>query len=366
MSKNLVNLVVFGPGFGESIVINIPNVGWGVIDSCLGKVKRQKHNPALEYLKSKQVSRLAFIILTHPHGDHFQGFDQIIGHYLGKIDRICYYSGDGLREYRTYLAKKGVLGEPGLRELGNFLKRVEEAKGRGARIIKLAERTEIIRKGQYGEHEIEILALSPSAESQRQYAELLFKAIPTKDGDVPGLIYGKDNQHNLIASALYCQIGQLKLILGSDLEIGNNDQTGWKGVLANKDSPDLSAHVVKVPHHGSPNAFYEPVWGKFSQKSHLVSVITPYMRLSAPLPTGEILQKISCYSHVIAITAKTKSIEPRKRYNRTIVTQLRGVRTWRCFVDPKQIGSVNMDLCIDDGTIANLDIVKPAYLWNPN
>lgn len=364
MSKNLVNLVVFGPGVGESIVINIPNVGWGVIDSCLWKIKRQKQNPALEYLKSKHVSHLAFIILTHPHSDHFQGLAQIIGHYLGQIDRICYYSGDGLREYRAYLAKKGVLGEPGLRELGNIFKRFEEAKDKGAKIVRLSERTEIIRKGRYGDYDIEIIALSPSAESINQYVKLLYKAIPTKDGDVVKVIH--DSHHNLLASALYCQIGQLTLILGSDLEIGNNDQTGWRGVLANKDSPDLSAHVIKVPHHGSENAFYAPVWQAFSQNNHLVSVITPYMRLSDPLPTLEILQKISHYSQVIAITTKTKSIEPRKRYGRTIIQQFQGVRKWHCLVDPRQIGFVDMDLCIDDGTIANLNVVKPAYLWNPD
>jgi beta-lactamase superfamily II metal-dependent hydrolase len=362
MNKNLVHLVVFGPGIGESIVINIPDVGWGVIDSCLWRIKRRKHNPALAYLKSKQVSRLAFIILTHPHSDHFQGLDQIIEQYSGRIERICYYSGDGLREYRTYLAKKKVLGEPGLRELGNIFKWFEEAKKKGAKIVRLSERTEIIRKTRYGDHDIEIIALSPSAESVNQYVELFHKAIPTKDGDVVNVLH--DSHHNLLASALYCQIGQLTLILGSDLEIGNTDQTGWRGVLGNKDSPKLSAHVVKVPHHGSETAFYEPAWRVFSQHSQLASVITPYIRSSPPLPRGEILRKISKYSNIIAITAKTKAIELRKRYDRTIIQQFQGVRKWRCFVDPRQIGSVIMDLCIDDGTLANLDVVKPAYLWN--
>ncbi len=193
---------------------------------------------------------------------------------------------------------------------------------------------------------------------------VLFKVIPTKDGEVFDVIH--DSQHNLLASAIYYQIGQLKLILGSDLEIGNDDQTGWRGVLENKDSPELSAHVIKVPHHGSETAFYEPAWRAFSQHSQLASVITPYIRSSPPLPRGEILRKISKYSNDIAITAKTKVIEPRKRYDRTIIQQFQGVRKWGCLVEPGQIGSVIMDLCIDDGTIVRSDVVKPAYLWNPD
>ena len=75
IQKDLVSVTVFGPGFGESIVIYIPYLGWGIIDSCLYKVKGNTINPALEYLKSENVTHLSFLILTHPHRDHFQGLN---------------------------------------------------------------------------------------------------------------------------------------------------------------------------------------------------------------------------------------------------------------------------------------------------
>jgi len=106
LKKDAVNVVVFGPGFGESIVLYVPNLGWGVIDSCTYKKKNVTINPALEFLKSLHVSSLAFVVLTHPHRDHFQGLGLIIDHFLGQIQRICYYSGEGIREYRLFLAKK--------------------------------------------------------------------------------------------------------------------------------------------------------------------------------------------------------------------------------------------------------------------
>jgi len=358
---DVVNIAVFGPGYGESIVIYIPGLGWGVVDSCTSKIKGIRSNPSLEYLKSKDVRRLAFIILSHPHEDHYLGLDQIIDHYLGRIERICYYSGDGLREYKQYLVKKEVLGSPDLRGLAAIFKKFEEAKNEGANIIRIAERTEIIRKTKYKNYEIEIIALSPSSESIRKYTELLFESIPKEDGDVLKPL--SDSQHNLLSSAIWCSIGNLRLLLGSDVEIGDDEHTGWEGILRNADSPNLSSHLIKVPHHGSSNAFYEPAWEIFSQDTLPVSIITPYVKLLDPLPRESDLKQISKYSNFVAITSKAKTVKPKKIYDRTILKHLHGVRNWKCLLEDDQVGYVSLYLSIDTGSIVNLELVSQAYLY---
>ncbi|MHB8109992.1 MAG: hypothetical protein ACYDHW_08165, partial [Syntrophorhabdaceae bacterium] len=130
--KRVISATVFGPGYGESIVIFVPGLGWGVIDSCECKVSGTLINPALELLKNENVGSLAFIILTHPHKDHYSGLAQIIDHYIGRIDRICYYSGDGLREYKIYLAMKSYLNEGGggISKLAALMEKVELAKSK--------------------------------------------------------------------------------------------------------------------------------------------------------------------------------------------------------------------------------------------
>lgn len=155
--------------------------------------------------------RIAFLILSHPHQDHYEGFDQIIDEYMGHIDRICFYSGDGLREYREYLIRKEILDSPGLRSFSLVFKKIEEAKSRGSRIIRIAERTEILRKTIHDEIPIEILGLSPSAESVEKYRNLLFEAIPRNDGD--DLKSVTDSQHNLISAAILCSAGNTRLML---------------------------------------------------------------------------------------------------------------------------------------------------------
>lgn len=362
IEDDAVNVIVFGPGFGESIALYVPHLGWGVIDSCTYKKSNISLNPALEFLKTQNVSSLAFIVLTHPHRDHFQGLSQIIDHFLGRIKRICYYSGEGMREYRLFLAKKHLLREPGLVELASIFKKFEQAKKAGAHILKISEKTEILRRARYGSNEVEIIALSPSAESITRYIQRLHKAIPREDGDPTGEL--ADADHNLLSSAIFCRVGDACLMLGSDLENGKTENMGWRGVMLNPDSLDLASQFVKVPHHGSENAFYEPVWGVFSINTAPVSVITPFERMLDPLPRAEVVEKISKLSSMTAITARTRTARPEKIYSQRIVRNLYGVKEWKYVVKPDQIGCVRVSLPPISGAVSCMDIVRPAYVWN--
>ena len=363
IDENTVRLVAFGPGFGESIALYIPEVGWGVIDSCLVKNNNKRLNPTLEYLKSNNVNQLAFLVLTHPHQDHYLGIDHIIKHYLGRIERVCYYSGQGIRKYRTYLAKNELLGERGIRQLANIFSEFEKAKNAGANIITISERTEIIRRNKFGQHYVEIVALSPSAESEDLYSDLLFGSIPKKDGDTFKLL--PDSDHNLISAAIWCSIGNLRIILGSDVETGKNQKTGWIGILDNVDCPDLSSQLIKVSHHGSPNAFYKNAWEKHSSGTSPVAIITPYNRLKNPLPSEKGLRRIAKYSEIIGITSKPKYVKPKKVYDRSVIKKLHGIRDWKCLVEYGRAGCIIVDLSIGDGTY-KLTVDPPAHCIESN
>jgi hypothetical protein len=358
MTDSLVSVTTFGPGYGESIIIYIPHIGWGVIDSCLAKVDDTSINPALEYLLQKKVEKLAFVVLTHPHADHFLGIDQLVKHYSGRISNIFIYSGEGLREYKIYLSKKMVLqGGSELNKLAAVFKSLELARDAGAKIVKISEQTAVIRKEKYGNYDMEILALSPSAESLKRYVELLYKAIPVKDGDVLGIV--PDDHHNLLSAALWCSVGNLRLIFGSDLEAGADDYTGWNNIVSSPTCPNLATHLIKVSHHGSVGAFYKPAWEKFEKP---VSVITPFNR-SKPLPQESMVKQIEKYSKDVAITSKPSYLNPQKAYGKAIANQLRGVREWSVIVDNPRaaVGYVNLDFSPDDGKLINQTAVPPAY-----
>lgn len=76
-----IEVSVFGPGFGECLVIHAGHGDWIVVDSCLDVATREP--AALTYLKALQVdpSAVRRIIATHWHDDHVRG--------LGKLLRAC-------------------------------------------------------------------------------------------------------------------------------------------------------------------------------------------------------------------------------------------------------------------------------------
>ena len=73
LRDDLLYSVVFGPGYGESVVVRIPPDEWVVVDSCTVGGR----SPALELLSEHQAS-CSCAILTHPHLDHIGGFDEVM------------------------------------------------------------------------------------------------------------------------------------------------------------------------------------------------------------------------------------------------------------------------------------------------
>ncbi|BBO83480.1 hypothetical protein DSCO28_40460 [Desulfosarcina ovata subsp. sediminis] len=357
--NSLVSIITFGPGVGESIVLYLPGLGWGVIDSCRIKIKKASYNPALEYLKSLNVKKLAFLVLTHPHLDHFEGLESIIDHYMGNIDRICVYAGKGYREYKAYLARKHLVNEPGIKSFASIVEKINKAKHKDANIVQISERTQIIRRNNYNNHEIEMIALSPSEESITKYCQLLYGLIPTDNQSPIKNISDKD--HNLISSAIWCKIDNLVMIFGSDLEKGSSKYSGWRGVLNNRDCPDLSSSYVKIPHHGSPNAYSTQIWQSFSNSNNVISVVTPYNRSGSPRPDQKVLEKISEHSDSIYITSLAKFEDPKKFYKEIPFETSYGINSWDYIKQPQQVGYVKVSFSTSDNHDNKVFLKKPAY-----
>lgn len=65
---------IFGPGFGECVVLHFGNNDWGVVDSCLHPASRLP--TALHYLEALKVDvsqSVRFVTATHWHDDHMHG-----------------------------------------------------------------------------------------------------------------------------------------------------------------------------------------------------------------------------------------------------------------------------------------------------
>lgn len=71
-SAKLLEVHVLGAGRGESIVLRLPDGGWGVVDCCASSSSDESKNSTLEFLRSRNIKELEFLCLTHPHDDHYK------------------------------------------------------------------------------------------------------------------------------------------------------------------------------------------------------------------------------------------------------------------------------------------------------
>ncbi|MCY4287950.1 MAG: MBL fold metallo-hydrolase [Aestuariivita sp.] len=76
---DVVEISVFGPGYGESILIHVGSRRWIVIDSCLVDDRR---TPApLKYMSELGLDASAdvcAVVATHWHDDHIKGLSTIL------------------------------------------------------------------------------------------------------------------------------------------------------------------------------------------------------------------------------------------------------------------------------------------------
>lgn len=85
----IANVHIFNVNHGDSIVIELIHeeiTRWIVIDS--NRVRRNNTDvvPALAFLQSKGVTQIDTVILTHFHGDHYSGLEQILNSFA--INRL--------------------------------------------------------------------------------------------------------------------------------------------------------------------------------------------------------------------------------------------------------------------------------------
>jgi hypothetical protein len=73
-----VEISVFGPGYGECVVLDLAKQQWVIVDSCFGSTSQQPS--ALEYLERLGVdvgSRVRVVLATHYHDDHISGVGEV-------------------------------------------------------------------------------------------------------------------------------------------------------------------------------------------------------------------------------------------------------------------------------------------------
>ena len=323
-SVDELEVSLFGPGYGESVLLHIGEGNWIIIDSCIDQNSGEP--AALQYLKNIGVDpskNVKLVIATHWHDDHVRG--------LGKILQEC---------------KEAIFVCPVAIKTKEFTKLIERSKSRNilnsdngvcefTSIINTLRQRKTPPKYAIADRKIwhytpkdgsalaecTIHSLSPSDAEVEKALNSLSKLIPKLGADP---IRIPPPPQNDCAVVLWVNMGPENiLLLGSDLEESGNNQTGWSAVLNLQIENNGKASIFKVAHHGSTNGHHQPVWDEMLNQSPCV-LITPFTRGKKTLPSQNDIDRIigqTEHAYITAPSKKNKKVKQRDVFVKKIISQ---------------------------------------------
>ncbi len=236
-------------GQGDSILFEWHDEGADKI-AIIDCNKKSRTNPVLEHVKKCKYKEIEFLILSHPHIDHYSGMTELLK-YISSEGIIIKSFGHTLHllgnDYHKYL--NGVeVDTKSKRALETLFYNVHELRNNG--IIKkvdfIVERTLInITK------DIFLKCLSPS----NIEAEIFMRAVdlqPRKNKTLAS------QSANYLSTVFKLIVGDKYYLLTSD-----GEQETFKRLMSenvHKNLIDKALILSQVPHHGAERNHYEPFW----------------------------------------------------------------------------------------------------------
>lgn len=285
-TKDEFEFSLFGPGYGESILLHLGNNHWITIDSCTGK---EKSVPApLEYFKDIKVDpaqTVKKIIATHWHDDHVKGLSQIVKS-CPYAEFIC-SDALGFKEFSFILEDDINIVYPvkmkkPLKEFTQIAEHIADLDG----YIRFTKGVEIIDRE--NDYSIVVYSLSPSAKQVSLFREEFIKGYREK---IPLIELLDDKKPNHASVVLLIEIGEISLLLGADLEQDNANQTGWSEIVTDNERPPGKSKLFKVAHHGSHNGDIPQIWTDLLENAP-ITILTPWNLGRNKLPRETDIQRI--------------------------------------------------------------------------
>jgi hypothetical protein len=248
-----------------------------VVDSC---IQRSGRPAALDYLDGIGVSpeAITHLVATHWHDDHIRGF--------GDLVRACPSSTvvisaalecDEFFVLAESQSEALISGPSGVRELSHALRRVVES-GQHLELARADQR--LLLRSAVSAPTAEVWALSPSSATLLDAMQEFAALTPTVGQSKRAVPRPERNPHCVV---LWIEVGDVRAVLGADLERETASDRGWTAVVDSAARPQAPCHFIKIPHHGSEDAHDEGVWSELLVPSPYAGV-TPFRQGRVALP----------------------------------------------------------------------------------
>jgi beta-lactamase superfamily II metal-dependent hydrolase len=307
-----VEISLFGPGYGEAILIHSGNGEWLAVDSCLEPVSGEP--VGIRYLEGLKVDlrrQVHLIVATHWHDDHVRGLSALYESCIAS--RLVISSALQAPEFLALteaLGTRGMMISSGVREFSKIVALARSAGGaRHARIDFALANTILWRAGTRKPGAI-LYSLSPSSASLHRSLGEIARLIPNPS-EPKRRVYPPTPNHFSVVLALCFK--EFDALFGSDMEELGDPTVGWEAIVSSKARPSVSAEVVKVPHHGSKNAHHDGMWRQMTKKKP-IAVLTPFRRGAIELPTKYDVNRIKALSSALYQSAKKVDFRISRRF----------------------------------------------------
>jgi beta-lactamase superfamily II metal-dependent hydrolase len=270
-----IEITLFGPGYGESIVIHAGDNNWIIVDSCVAAPSKEP--VALDYLDSLNIpaDAVKLIVATHWHDDHIRGISRLVEKYPSARFALsaALDNKQFLQLVSEYGAPKGQTAN-GTGELFQTLSTLHKRlKENVSQLVWAGESTVLYRA-----NGVTFTALAPSNLTITNSKVDIARKLMTTGSAVKRLMAQGPNDMAVAASL---EVGNVSVLLGADLEEQGNVNTGWSGIIACETRSDIPASLYKVAHHGSITAHHEGIWSDLLVPGS-IAIVTPFNRSNLP------------------------------------------------------------------------------------
>lgn len=261
-------------GQGDSITLEWENGGVqkiGIIDCN----RKGRLNPVIDHLEATGHKEIDFIILSHPHRDHYSGMLDLLV-YLEKkgyqVKRFCHTLHWSATNYWKYfevgsadsrllkkiISKLGTLKEAGL------IKRID---GLGCdSVLKI-------------DSDLTLECLAPSHDDAVEFQKIV-------NADADKNVKEASQAANHLSTIFKICVGEVGILFTSDAEI-----TALEGII-DRDNTSLTStsfQLCQLPHHGSVNNHYPAFWNILVTGHLKHAVISAGMHRTYNHPSYEVI-----------------------------------------------------------------------------
>lgn len=360
-SADELEVSIFGPGYGECIIIHYGLGKWLIVDSCVDTNKVPVAIGYFNRLGIDPAKSVTLVAATHWHDDHVRG--------LAKVVEACpnaqFCCSSALRTpdfiNLSQIYSSAPVGMPAGPKEFNAIFRLLRSRPIGTpQAIKWSNNDQTLLRDNLliGSKEIGVVleALSPSDEMVTRAAiEISQHYADVRSGKLLGRL--TPNHPNHVSLAMNFHIGKRSILLGSDLEETGDLLTGWAAVCSSNTRTPKKSMVYKVAHHASASGHNQDVWDHMLDKTPL-SFITPFRKGRHKIPTIKDQAQILSLTENAYITADPLAARsPKKRATKIESTLKASTIERRRTIDT--VGQIRWRVSLtdenDEGTVSIYD-----------